>query len=111
MAKAAAAGAPSKKAPSKTEIYNSIAEQTGLNKKQVAAVLDALVGEIKKSLSNRGSGVFAIPGLVKIEKKKVPAKPARKGVMVLGQLRDLPAKPASVKVKVRALKGLKEMVQ
>ena len=108
---AKAAGTPSKKAPSKTEIYTSIAEQTGLNKKQVAAVLDALVGEIKKALSNRGAGLFAIPGLVKIEKKKVPAKPARKGVMVLGQLRDLPAKPASVKVKVRALKSLKEMAQ
>jgi nucleoid DNA-binding protein len=107
MAKAAGA----KKAPSKTEIYTSVAESTGLTKKQVAAVFDAMVAEIKKSLGNRGSGLFAIPGLVKIEKKKVPAKPARKGVMVLGQLRDLPAKPASVKVKVRALKGLKEMVQ
>jgi hypothetical protein len=29
---------------------------------------------------------------------------------VLGQLRDLPAKPASVKVRVRALKNLKAMV-
>jgi hypothetical protein len=48
--------------------------------------------------------------LLKIEKKKVPAKPARKNVMVLGQLRDIPAKPATVKVKVRALRALKQMV-
>ncbi|MFZ5829060.1 MAG: HU family DNA-binding protein [Planctomycetota bacterium] len=104
------AKAPAKKPPSKTEIYTSISESTGVPKKQVAAVFDAMQGEIKKAMSNRGSGVFAIPGLVKIEKKKVPAKPARKNVMVLGQLRDIPAKPASVKVKVRALKSLKDMV-
>lgn len=107
MAKASGA----KKAPSKTEIYAAIAEKTGVTKKQVGAVLDALVEEIKKAMSSRGAGIFAIPGLVKIEKKKIPAKPARKGVMVLGQLRDIPAKPASVKVKVRALKALKDMVQ
>ncbi len=106
MAKAASA----KKAPTKTEVTNNIANATGLSKKQVTAVIEAMTTEIKKALSARGPGVFAIPGLVKIEKKKVPAKPARKGVMVLGQLRDLPAKPATVKVRVRALKSLKAMI-
>ena len=104
MAKAA------KKAPTKTEIMTSIADATGLTRKEVASVFDALQAEIKKSLAARGPGVFTLPGLLKIEKKKMPAKPARKNVMVLGQLRDLPAKPASVKVKVRALKNLKDMV-
>lgn len=102
--------APAKKAPTKTEVMNNIANATGLSRKQVAGVIDAMTTEIKKALSARGPGVFAIPGLVKIEKKKVPAKPARKGVMVLGQLRDLPAKPATVKVRVRALKSLKAMI-
>ncbi len=106
MAKAASA----KKAPTKTEVTNNIANATGLSKKQVTAVIEAMTTEIKKALSARGPGVFAIPGLVKIEKKKVPAKPARKGVMVLGQLRDIPAKPATVKVRVRALKSLKAMI-
>lgn len=108
MAKAAA-----KKTPSKTEITNAIAEQANLSKKEVAAVLDALAGEIKKSLGNRGPGVFAIPGLVKIEKRKVPAKAARKGVpnpFKPGELMDVAAKPASVKIKVRALAGLKAMI-
>ena len=110
MAKAAAAA---KKAPSKSEVTNNIAEETGLTKKQVAAVLEALSGEIKKNLGNRGPGVFAIPGLVKIEKKKVPARPAQKNVpnpFKPGETMDRPAKPASVKVKVRALKNLKDMV-
>jgi len=110
MAKAAAAA---KKAPSKSEVTNNIAEATGLSKKQVSSVLEALATEIKKSLGNKGPGVFAIPGLVKIEKKKVPARPAQKNVpnpFKPGETMDRPAKPASVKVKVRALKNLKDMV-
>jgi len=103
---------PAKKAPSKTEVYNAIAEATGLKKPQVAAVVEALAGEIKKAMGNRGTGVFAIPGLVKIEKKTVPARPAKKGVpnpFKPGELMDVPAKPASKKIKVRALKNLKDM--
>jgi nucleoid DNA-binding protein len=100
-----------KRPPSKSEVCANIAASTGLTKKQVAAVMNALVEEIRKALGNRGPGLFAIPGLIKIEKKKIPPQPARKGVMVLGQLRDIPAKPARVKVRVRALKNLKDMVQ
>ena len=61
MAKAPAAA---KKAPSKSEITNNIAEATGLSKKEVTAVMEALGNEIKKGL--KSPGVFAIPGLVKI---------------------------------------------
>lgn len=106
------AKAPAKKSPTKTEILTNIANATDLSKKQVAEVFDALAAEIKKNLGSRGPGVFTIPGLVKVEKKKVPAKPAQKGVLnrFTGQLYDRPAKPASTKVKVRALKNLKDMV-
>lgn len=103
----------SKKAPSKSEVLNNIAQATELSRKQVASVFDALMTEIQNSLGNRGPGVFAIPGLVKIEKKKVPARPARKGVpnpFKPGELMDVAAKPASTKIKVRALKNLKSMV-
>ncbi len=102
-----------KKPPTKTQIMATIAETTGLNKKDVAAVFEALEAEVKKNLGNRGAGSFTIPGLLKIVKQRVPAKPARKNVpdpFNPGQLRDYPAKPACNKVKVRALKNLKEMV-
>ena len=101
------------KAPSKTEVLKNIAEASALDKKDVAKVIDALADEIKKTLSPQGPGVFAIPGLVKIERKIVPAKPEQKGVpnpFKPGELRDIAAKPASVKIKVRALKNLKDMV-
>jgi len=103
--------AKAKKAPTKTEILNSIASATELSRKQVAAVLDALNAEIKKALSSRGPGVFSIPGLVKIEKKKIPAQPAIKDWRnpFTGEIQDKPPKPASTKVKVRALKNLKDM--
>jgi nucleoid DNA-binding protein len=102
-----------KKAPTKTEVLQSIASATDLSKKQVAAVLDALTEEIRKGLSARGAGVFTLPGLLKIEKKKVPARAAQKGVKnpFTGELQDRPAKPAYNKVKVRALRSLKDMVQ
>ncbi len=68
--------------------------------------------EIKKSLASRGPGAIAIPGLVKIEKKKVPARPAQKNWLnpFTKELQDRPAKPASTKIKVRALKNLKDMI-
>ena len=107
MAKAAA-----KKAPTKTEVYNAIAEETGLTKKEVAAVLESLTTQIDKALSSRGPGMFSIPGLVKITKKKVPARPAQPNWTnpFTGEVGTRPAKPASVKVQVRALKALKDMV-
>jgi hypothetical protein len=84
-----------------------------LNRREVSAVLDALSAQISKSLGRRGAGAFTLPGLVKIEKKKVPARPARKGVpnpFKPGELMDVAARPATTKVKVRALKNLKDMV-
>jgi nucleoid DNA-binding protein len=101
-----------KKSPSKSEILASVSEATGVAKKDVSAVFEALGNEIKKAMGNKGPGMFAIPGLVKIEKKKVPARPARKGVpnpFKPGELMDVAAKPASTKIKVRALKQLKAM--
>ena len=97
-----------KKPPTKTQILTSLADATGLTKKDVAAVFDSLAGEIKKNLASRGPGSFTIPGLVKI---KVPARPAQKNWRnpFTGELQDRPAKPASTKVKVRALKTLKDM--
>jgi len=107
------AKATAKKAPTKTEVLTNIAAATGLTKKEVAAVLEALTSEIKKSLGSRGSGNFTLPGIIKIEKKKVPARPAKKGVpnpFRPGELMDVKARPAYNKVKVRPLKNLKDMV-
>ena len=102
-----------KKSMTKSEILNAISNETDLPRKQVNAVLESLNGQISRSLGRRGPGVFTLPGLIKIEKKKVPARKARKNVpnpFRPGEMMDVPAKPASTKIKVRPLKNLKGMV-
>ena len=106
MAKAAA-----KKPPTKSEIYSNIAESTDLTKKQVAAVIDALSAEIEKNLGKRGPGQFTIPGLCKITVQRKPATKERKGINPFtGEETVFKAKPARNVVKIRPLKGLKDMV-
>jgi len=111
--KAKAKASVAKKPMTKSELLNAISDQTELKRREVSDVLDALSGQISRSLGRRGAGSFTLPGLVKIEKKKVPARKARKGVpnpFRPGELMDIAAKPATTKVKVRALKNLKDMV-
>ena len=96
----------------KSDLMNTIATDCDLTRKQVAGMLESLNSCIKKSLGRRGCGSFVLPGLLKIEKKKVPARPAKKNVpnpFKPGEMMDIKAKPASTKVKVRPLKNLKDM--
>ncbi|MEL7538453.1 MAG: HU family DNA-binding protein [Pseudomonadota bacterium] len=101
-----------KKAPTKSEIFRHIAEDTGLTRKDVAAVFDSLSGMIKKNLGGRGApGTFTVPSLMKLTVRKKPAVKARKGINPFtGEEQMFKAKPASKVVKVTALKGLKDMV-
>ena len=93
---------------------NSIAESTGLSKKDVSAVFDALAEEIQANIGKKtGPGMFTIPGLCKIVVQRKPATKAKKGVpnpFKPGELMDVAAKPARNVVKIRPLKALKEMV-
>lgn len=99
------------KAPTKSEIYAKIVEDTGLTRKDVAAVFESLNGQIKKNLGGRNApGIFTVPGLLKMRVVKKPATKARKGVNPFtGEEMMFKAKPASRVVKVSALKGLKDM--
>ena len=72
--------AAAKKPMTKSELLNAISNETDLNRREVSAVLDALSAQISRSLGRRGAGAFTLPGLVKIQKKTVLARPARKGV-------------------------------
>ena len=114
--KAKAKAAP-KKAPAikdkmtKSQMLSNIADTTGLTKVQVGAVMDELESLIDRSIRKRGSGEFTIPGLMKITTVKKPARKAKKNVpnpFKPGELMDVAAKPASIQVKVRPLKKLKE---
>ena len=93
----------------KSQIVGSIADSTELSKKQVSAVMDELESLIERSIKKRGVGEFTVPGLMKITTVKKPAKKARKGINPFtGEETMFKAKPASIAVKVRPLKKMKE---
>jgi len=110
-----AAAAPAKKVTAlkakltKSQILASISESTGLTKKQVGSVMGELETLIERSIKKRSIGEFTVPGLMKVTTVKKPAKKARKGINPFtGEATVFKAKPASIAVKVRPLKKLKE---
>lgn len=104
-----AAPKPIKEALSKSGLVAHIAESTGIVAKDVRAVFAALEGAVHGSISKKGAGAFTLPGLLKITSVSVPAKPKRKGINPFTKEEQwFAAKPASVKVKVRPLKKLKD---
>ncbi len=106
--KVAAAG---KKPPTKSEILATIADDTELSKKDVAAVLESLTTLIGKNIGSRGPGTFNLPGLMKIKVNVKPKTKARKGINPFtGEEMMFKAKPARKVVKIAPLKSLKEMV-
>ncbi|AEF88840.1 histone family protein DNA-binding protein [Delftia sp. Cs1-4] len=107
--KSAAPIKPVKEVLSKTALVNQIAEQAGVEARSVKAVLAALDAAILGSVNKKGVGTFTLPGLLKLDVVKVPAKPKRKGIdPFTKEERVFAAKPASVKIKARALKKLKD---
>lgn len=96
-------------APTKSQVVSAVAGATDLSKKQVSAVLEALGGQMKKAL--KSVGVFTLPGVCKMRVVKKAATKAREGVNPFtGEKMQIKAKPASKKVRIRALKNLNEMV-
>ncbi|MDE0281543.1 MAG: HU family DNA-binding protein [Gammaproteobacteria bacterium] len=96
----------------KAQIINTLAESTGLSRKDVTSVLDGLGNLIQAHVKPRSCGIFRLPGLFRISVVKKPASKARKGVpnpFRPGETMDIAAKPASRKVRILPLKGLKDM--
>lgn len=105
----AAAGKPIKEALTKAGLAAAIAAQAGIELKAAKAALAALESVVVGSVSKKGLGSFTLPGLLKVVAQNVPAKAKRFGKdPFTGVERWFPAKPASVRVKVRALKKLKD---
>lgn len=100
---------PLKTVFNKTTLVAHLVEQSGVEPKAAKAVLAALESAILGSVHKKGSGEFTLPGLLKIGLQQVPAKKKRFGKdPFTGEERWFPAKPASVKIKTRALKKLKD---
>lgn len=99
-----------KKAMTKTEILNGLAEATATSKKEVEKVLDALTDMIQKNIK-KTDDVFTLPGVMKVRNVKKKATKARKGINPkTGQEIEIAAKPARNVVKISPLKALKDVV-
>lgn len=94
----------------KSQLTTLLTEHSGVDKKSVTAVLASLEAVMLASVSiKKGAAGFVMPGLFKVASTAVPAKPKRKGKdPFTGEERVFAAKPASVKVKMRPLKKLKD---
>lgn len=102
-----------KKALTKSQFLQALAEETGFTKADVTAVWDAVTTVVRKQIGRNSPGQVTLPGLVKVVKIKKPAQAAKKGVpnpFKPGETMDVAAKPAKNVVKVRPLKGLKDMI-
>lgn len=100
---------PIKATFSKTGLVAHLAEVAAVEARAVKAVFAALEQTILASVHKKGLGSFTLPGLLKVNAVHVPAKKARKGIdPFTKQERTFAAKPASTKLKVRAMKKLKD---
>jgi nucleoid DNA-binding protein len=100
---------PVKEALTKSALVNLIAEQNSVTRDVARGVLATIENVMTGSIHPRGVGEFTLPGLLKISLRKVPARKA--GTLIrnpsTGEMVPGAAKPASVRVKIRALSKLK----
>ena len=102
------AKAPAAKSINKSELFTQLAEQAELSKADVKKLYEALTEVILKNLAKKGPGVLTLPGLFKLTAVRKGAVKGGQPVLnrFTGEMTTTKDKPASVKVKARALKQL-----
>ena len=100
---------PIKEVLTKTALLTKIAEQSGVEAKDVKKVMAAFEAVTLASVNKKGLGQFTIPGLMKVVTVKIPAKPKRKGINPFTKEEQIfAAKPATTRIRIRPLKKLKD---
>jgi hypothetical protein len=100
---------PIKDSFTKASLAIHLAERAGVEPKAAKALMAALEEAVLASVHKKGAKTFTLPGLLKVVAQDVPAKKKRFGKDPFsGQDKWFAAKPATVRLKVRPLKKLKE---
>jgi nucleoid DNA-binding protein len=108
---ATAGGSTKSKAATKAEIFGALSEKTGMGKKDITKVFDALGDLIGRELGKKGPGQFVLPGLLKLKVVRKPATKAKPGINPFTkQPITIKAKPARNVVKAVPMKALKDLV-
>ena len=103
------AGAPVKETFTKASLAAHVAQAANVEPKAAKSVLAALEETMLGAVHKKGAGEFTLSGLLKVTVQQVPAKKRRFGKdPFTGQERWFDAKPATVRIKARALKKLKD---
>jgi len=103
----------SEKPLTKSQFIQAVTDDCGLSKSEVTMVWDSVANVVRQQIGSTGPGEVTLPGMLKIVKVEKPAQPAKLGVpnpFKPGETMDVAAKPAKNTVKVRPLKGLKDMI-
>ena len=101
----------SDKRMSKSQFVTTLAEKSGLNKKQATTALDTINTMVAEQLGKRGPGEVLIPGLLKLNVVAKPATLQHKGINPFTkEPMTYKAKAARKVIKIRALKALKDAV-
>ncbi|MFM0079396.1 HU family DNA-binding protein [Paraburkholderia sediminicola] len=100
---------PIKDSFTKASLATHLAERAGVEPKAAKALMAALEETVLASVHKKGAKEFTLPGLLKVVAQDVPAKKKRFGKdPFTGEEKWFAAKPASVRLKVRPLKKLKD---
>ncbi|HJZ90462.1 MAG TPA: HU family DNA-binding protein [Gemmataceae bacterium] len=104
---------PKAKSITKAEIYDSVAKDTGFSKADVRKFFGALENLAVRHLGKKGNRVLTLPGIAKLT--AVPKAAVKGGKPVrnpfTGQMGVSKDKPATVKVRARALKAFIEKIK
>jgi DNA-binding protein HU-beta len=96
---------------SKSQFVATLAEKSGLDKKQATSALDMINAIVAQQLGKRGPGEVLIPGLLKLNVVDKPATSKHEGINPFTkEPMTFKARPARKVIKVRPLKALKDAI-
>jgi nucleoid DNA-binding protein len=96
---------------SKSQFVTTLAEKSGLDRKQAAVALDAINAMVAEQLGKQGPGEVLIPDLLKLSVTDKPATPEREGINPFTkEPMTYKAKAARKVIKVSPLKALKDAI-
>lgn len=102
----------STKRMSKSQFIDTLAEKSGINKKQASTALDTINLLVAEQLGKGGPGEVVIPGLLKLNVVVKPAVPEHQGVNPFTkEPMTFKAKPARKVVKAHIVKSLKDSIE
>jgi len=96
----------------KQKLLQHLAKKTGLSKKNINTLFEELLNTIQEHMKENGPGKFILPGIFKLTTKNVPAQEERVGINPFTKKEMIfKSKPATRKIKIKALKNLKDLIK